>query len=254
MSRIGFKDDEESIEIIKKIKALPNIEIEGIFTHFACADEADKTSANRQFQRYMDFVEKLEQEGVTIPIKHVSNSASIIDLEDYQLDMVRSGIMTYGLYPSEEVNKEKIKLTPALSLKSHIIYIKEVEAGVGISYGSTFVTQRKSKIATIPVGYADGYPRALSSKGRVLIRGQYAPIVGRICMDQFMVDVTDIKGVQELDDVTLVGKDGENGITVEEVSKEHSFNYEFICGLTRRVPRVYYKNGKIRQIVDYLNA
>lgn len=254
MSRIGFKDDEESIEIIKKIKALPNIEIEGIFTHFACADEADKTSANRQFQRYMDFVEKLEQEGVTIPIKHVSNSASIIDLEDYQLDMVRSGIMTYGLYPSEEVNKEKIKLTPALSLKSHIIYIKEVEAGVGISYGSTFVTQRKSKIATIPVGYADGYPRALSSKGRVLIRGQYAPIVGRICMDQFMVDVTDIKGVQELDDVTLVGRDGENGITVEEVSKEHSFNYEFICGLTRRVPRVYFKNGKIRQIVDYLNA
>lgn len=253
MSRIGFKDDDESIETIKKIKKLPNLEVEGIFTHFACADEKDKTSANRQFERYMNFVDKLEQAGISIPVKHVSNSASIIDLEDFQLDMVRSGIMTYGLYPSEEVRKDKIKLRPALSFKSHIIYIKELEEGIGISYGSTFITKRKSKIATIPVGYADGYPRALSSKGRVLIRGQYAPIVGRICMDQFMVDVTDIEGVEELDDVILVGRDGDRCITVEEVAGEHSFNYEFICGLTRRVPRVYYKNGRLTQMIDYLN-
>lgn len=253
MNRIGFKDNEESVEMIRKIKELPNIEIEGIFTHFACADETDKTSAKRQYQRYADFVDRLEKAGVHIPIKHVSNSAAIIDLQSLRLDMVRSGIMTYGLYPSEEVSKEEIQLRPALSFKSHIIYIKEVDAGEGVSYGSTYVTTRKTKIATIPVGYADGYPRALSSKGRVLIRGQYAPIIGRICMDQFMVDVTDIEGVQELDDVTLVGKDGEHTITVEEVAAEHSFNYEFICGLTRRVPRVYYKKGKIIKIIDYLN-
>ena len=253
MSRIGFKDNEESVEIIKKIKELPNIEIEGIFTHFACADETDKTSAYHQFERYMNFVERLEEEGVVIPIKHVSNSAAIIDFEDTRLNMVRSGIMTYGLYPSDEVDHNKIILEPALSFKSHIIYIKEVEAGVGVSYGSTYVTKKKTKIATIPVGYADGYPRALSSKGRVLIRGQYAPIIGRICMDQFMVDVTDIEGVQELDSVTLVGCDGENKITAEEVSKEHSFNYEFICGLSKRVPRVYIENGRQTRMVDYLN-
>lgn len=253
MNRIGFKDNEESVETIRKIKELPNIEIEGIFTHFACADETDKTSANHQYQRYDAFVKRLEKAGIHIPIKHVSNSAAIIDLKSLRLNMVRSGIMTYGLYPSDEVNKDEIKLHPALSFKSHIIYIKEVEAGEGVSYGSTYVTARKTKIATIPVGYADGYPRALSSKGRVLIRGQYAPIIGRICMDQFMVDVTDIEGVQELDDVTLVGTDGDHTITVEEVAAEHSFNYEFICGLTKRVPRVYYKKGKLIQILDYLN-
>jgi alanine racemase len=253
MNRIGFKDCEESVEIIKKINKLPNIEIEGIFTHFACADELDKTSAKHQYERFRKFTEQLEEAGVCIPVKHVSNSAAIIDLKDYRLNMVRSGIMTYGLYPSEEVDKEEIKLQPALSFKSHIIYIKEVPAGQGVSYGSTYVTTRDTKIATIPVGYADGYPRALSSKGRVLIRGQYAPIIGRICMDQFMVDVTDVDGVQELDDVTLVGRDGEHVITVEEVSAEHSFNYEFICGLTRRVPRIYYQDGKLTKIVDYLN-
>lgn len=253
MNRIGFKDNEESIEIIRRIKELPNIEIEGIFTHFACADETDKKSAYHQYQRYSKFVERLEAVGVSIPIKHVSNSAAIMDLEDVRLDMVRSGIMTYGLYPSEEVNHDRIRLQPALSFKSHIIYIKEAEAGEGVSYGSTYVTTKKTKIATIPVGYADGYPRALSSKGRVLIRGQYAPIIGRICMDQFMVDVTDVEGVQELDDVTLVGQDGENVITVEEVANVNSFNYEFICGLTRRVPRVYYQKGKIIRTIDYLN-
>ncbi|MEE1314014.1 MAG: alanine racemase [Lachnospiraceae bacterium] len=253
MNRIGFKDNEESVEIIRKIKGLPNIEIEGIFTHFACADETDKTSAYHQYERYEKFVTRLEKAGISIPVKHVSNSAAIMDLEDVRLDMVRSGIMTYGLYPSEEVDHNKIKLQPALSFKSHIIYIKEVEAGEGVSYGSTYVTTRKTKIATIPVGYADGYPRALSSKGRVLIRGQYAPIIGRICMDQFMVDVTEVEGVEELDDVILVGRDGDHEITVEEVANVNSFNYEFICGLSRRVPRVYYQNGKLIRTIDYLN-
>lgn len=253
MNRIGFKDNEESIKIIQKIKELPNIEIEGIFTHFACADETDKTSAYHQYERYERFVKKLEENGIHIPIKHVSNSAAIMDLKDVRLDMVRSGIMTYGLYPSEEVDHDQIQLQPALSLKSHIVYIKEVGPGEGVSYGSTYVTKKKTKIATIPVGYADGYPRALSSKGRVLIRGQYAPIIGRICMDQFMVDVTDVEGVQELDNVTLVGRDGDNAITVEEVANVNSFNYEFVCGLSRRVPRVYYQNGKIIRTIDYLN-
>jgi alanine racemase len=252
MNRIGFQDTEESIETIGRIKELPNIEIEGIFTHFACADELDKTSAKQQYSRFIHFVERLEEAGISIPVKHVSNSAAIIDFDDYRLNMVRSGIMTYGLYPSEEVDQSKIVLEPALSLKTHIVYIKEVEAGQGVSYGLTYVTKRKTKIATIPVGYADGYPRALSSKGRVLIRGQYAPIIGRICMDQFMVDVTDVEGVQELDDVILVGKDGPLEITVEEVSAEHSFNYEFVCGLSKRVPRVYYQDGKMIKKIDYL--
>lgn len=251
MNRIGFKPTKESLEAIAAIKELPNISIDGMFTHFACADETDKTSANAQFERYMAFAEQLEAAGVPIPVKHVSNSASIIDLKDARLNMVRSGIMTYGLYPSEEVDHEEMILKPAMSFRTHIVYIKEVEEGEGISYNSTYVTKGKTKIATIPVGYADGYPRALSSKGRVLIRGQYAPIIGRICMDQFMVDVTNIEGVQELDDVTLVGWDGDQCITAEEVANVNSFNYEFVCGISRRVPRVYYKQGEIVQIDHY---
>lgn len=250
MNRIGFKICKESISTIKQISELPNIEITGAFTHFAKADEFDKTSALKQLDKYTNFVKELEQNGISIPTKHVSNSAAIIEFPHARFDMVRSGIMTYGLYPSEEVSKE-FPLYPAMSLKSHIVYIKELEAGEGISYGHIFVTKRKSKIATIPVGYADGYPRALSSKGRVLVRGQYAPIVGRVCMDQFMIDVTDIEGVSELDEVTLVGTDGDNRISVEEVANmAGSFNYEFVCGISKRVPRVYIEDGKVTQIVE----
>ena len=162
--------------------------------------------------------------------------------------MVRSGIITYGLYPSEEVSKDVLDLRPAMELKTHIVYIKEVEAGEGISYNHTYVTDKKTKIATIPVGYADGYPRSLSSKGKVLIRGQYAPIIGRICMDQFMVDVTNIEGVSVMDEVTLVGHDGNKMLTVEEVANEAgSFNYEFVCGIGKRVPRVYIRNGEMKE-------
>lgn len=252
MNRIGFKDCDENIEVIKQISQLPNIQITGIFTHFARADEEDKTAALKQLARYENFVNKLEDNGVSIPIKHISNSAGIIDFPQARFNMVRSGIMTYGLYPSKEVSMD-FPLYPALSLKSHIIFIKEVEEGQGISYNHTYITKRKSKIATIPVGYADGYPRALSSKGRVLVRGQYAPIVGRICMDQFMIDVTDIDGVTDLDEVTLVGRDGDNYISVEEVADmAGSFNYEFVCGLSRRVPRVYIENGEVTGVVNYL--
>lgn len=249
MSRIGFFDDEESIEEIKKISELKGIEIEGIFSHFACADEEDKTSANGQLMRFLAFTKKLEEEGIHIPIKHIANSAAIIDIPEAKLDMVRSGIATYGLYPSEEVKKDVLALKPAMEIKSHVSYVKEVESGVGVSYGSTYVTKGKTKIATIPVGYGDGYPRQLSSKGRVLIHGMSAPIIGRVCMDQFMVDVTNIPDVCQGDTVTLIGRDKEEFISVEEVANmSYSFNYEFICNVGKRIPRIYYRNNKVWNI------
>lgn len=251
MSRIGFSDKIENIKEIKKIAGLKGIKIEGIFSHFACADETDKTSAQKQLQRFLAFVKQLEAEGVLIPIKHIANSAGIIDLPESQLDMVRSGISTYGLYPSDEVNKNKLILKPAMEIKTHVSYIKEVDAGVGVSYGSTYVTTNKTRIATIPVGYGDGYPRLLSSKGRILIHGKSAPIIGRVCMDQFMVDVTDIDNVKQGDEVTLVGKDGDQSVSVEEIAAmAYSFNYEFICNVGKRIPRVYYHQGKIIEVKE----
>ncbi|MBS5934024.1 MAG: alanine racemase [Clostridiales bacterium] len=255
MTRIGFKDTVESIQIIKEISKLPNLIIEGLFTHFACADESDKTSVRKQLSRFLVFADKLEKEGIHIPVKHVSNSASIIDLPEANLDMVRSGIVTYGMYPSDEVNKNSLMLQPALTLKSNVVYVKEVEAGTGISYNSTYITEHDSVIATIPVGYADGYPRQLSSKGRVLIHGKSAPIVGRVCMDQFMVDVTNIPDVKEGDMVTLIGRDGDESISIEEVANlVGSFNYELVCDIGKRVPRVYYKEGKKVGTADYYNC
>lgn len=249
MNRIGFKPTKESLEVVKKISKLPNIKIEGIFTHFACADEVDKTSAKKQKAEYDKFIVWLLEEGIDIPVKHVSNSAAIIDMDDWRMDMVRSGIITYGLYPSEEVAKNVLELRPALELKTHIVHIKEIEAGEGISYNHTFITKRKTKVATIPVGYADGYPRALSSKGRVLIRGQYAPIIGRICMDQFMVDVTEIENVSVMDDVTLIGMDGNRQISVEEIANiTGTINYEIVCDISKRVPRVYIRNGEMKEM------
>ncbi|HEX3021781.1 MAG TPA: alanine racemase [Lachnospiraceae bacterium] len=255
MSRIGFTDTKESIEIIKEISKLDNLVIDGLFTHFACADEADKTSVRKQLSRYLDFVEELENEGIDIPVKHVSNSAGIIDLPEANLDMVRCGISTYGLYPSEEVSRNHLHLQPALSLISNVVFVKEVKAGIGISYNSTFVTRKDTIVATIPVGYGDGYPRQLSSKGRVLIHGKTAPILGRVCMDQFMVDVTDIPDVIEGDKVILIGGEGEDQITIEEVANmAGSFNYELVCDIGKRVPRVYYKDGCKIGTADYYNC
>lgn len=251
MSRIGYSDKIESIQEIKRIASLEGIRIEGMFSHFACADETDKTSAKRQLQCYLDFVNQLEEEGIIIPVKHISNSAGIIDLPEAQLDMVRSGISTYGLYPSEEVNKEILELKSTMEIKTHVSYVKDVDAGIGVSYGSTYVTAKKTKIATIPVGYGDGYPRILSSKGRILIHGKSAPIIGRICMDQFMVDVTDIDNVKQGDTVTLIGKDGSEFISVEEIADmAYSFNYELICNVGKRIPRIYYEKGKIIDIKE----
>ncbi|TAH68485.1 MAG: alanine racemase, partial [Anaerolineaceae bacterium] len=230
MSRLGFSDSTWSVQTIKEIASLEGIYIDGLFSHFAKADEADKDSAKDQIRRFKQFDQLLSQEGIHIPTRHFSNSAGMIEFPEAEYDMVRCGIVTYGIYPSEVVNHSVIDLIPAMELKSHVVYIKEVEVGTGISYGSTFITNRRTKVATIPVGYADGYSRNMSNVGKVIIRGQYAPIIGRICMDYFMVDVTDIDGISQGDVVTLLGRDGECIISVETLAQwSHSFPYEMIC-------------------------
>lgn len=253
MGRIGFPPVDSSIDKIEKISKLPNLEIEGIFTHFAKADEVDKAYTGKQFKNYKWVIERLEDKNIQIPIKHVSNSAATIDLPEYNLNMVRGGIMIYGLYPSDEVDKEKVSLKPAMTLKAKISHLKEVPEGTGISYGQIFVTKRKSKIATIPIGYADGFTRLLTSKAEVAIKGKRAPIVGKICMDQCMIDVTDIEDVKVGDEVVLFG-DGTNGVPhIDEVAEKlGTINYEIVCMVGRRVPRVYIKDGKIIKIIDYL--
>ena len=240
MSRIGFMPVKDNIDVIRAVSELPGIEIEGIFTHFARADESTPEAAREPLEKYMIFIRELENRGIQIPIKHTANSASIIQFPESWLDMVRSGITTYGLYPSEEVPKDVLAFQPALQWKSVVSFVKRIHPGTSVGYGGTFTAERETVVATIPVGYADGVKRDLSGKGRVLVHGEYAPILGRICMDQFMVDVTDIDGVSEGDVVTLIGRDGENSISVEEVAgMSHSFNYEYVCGISSRVPRKY---------------
>ena len=252
MGRIGFQPCDESAEIIKEIAALNNIEIDGMFTHFACADSKDKASVNRQIERFTNFVAKVKSEGVSLPIVHCYNSASIVDFDKPLFDMVRCGIITYGLEPSDEVSKTNIKLQKVMSIKSHVAYVKKVGAGFTVSYGSTYVTDKETEIATIPVGYGDGYPRTLSNKGMVLIGGHFAKIIGRVCMDQFMVDVTGL-GVSRGDEVILMGSDGENSITAEDIGDlSGRFNYELVCDINKRVPRVYIKNGEIIAVDDAL--
>jgi alanine racemase len=241
MTRIGFQVTEEDAEEIREIAALPDLELEGMFTHFACADQKDKTYCSGQLHKFDRMTEMLEKRGVRFPIRHVCNSAGIMEFDRYRYDMVRSGIVTYGLYPSEEVEKANLDLMPALEWKSRVIHVKEVPAGLGVSYGATYITRKPlTRIATVSAGYADGYPRALSSRGRVLIHGEYAPILGRVCMDQFMVDVSGIPGVKVEDVVTLAGRDGKNRISIEEVADPAArFNYEMVCGISQRVPRIY---------------
>ncbi len=245
MSRIGFQISEKNADEIARIAALPNIMIEGIFTHFAKADETDKTFTKDQAENYDKMIRWLLERGVEIPLHHISNSAGIMDLPQYNLNLVRAGIILYGLWPSDEVMKENMDLKPLLSLKSHIVHVKELEDGRCISYGGTYRVSGTQKIATVPVGYGDGYPRSLSNKGYVLIHGQKAPICGRVCMDQFMVDVSEIADVQTGDEVTLIGTDGAETVTMEELGDlSGRFNYEFACDLGKRIPRVYWRNGE----------
>ena len=252
MGRIGVLPNQEGIDIISKISQLPGLEIEGIFTHFSKSDEKDKTFANRQLALFQQFYGELEKVGIKIPIHHASNSAGILELPHANLDLVRAGITLYGLEPSHEIEENFIQMRPVLTLQSHIVYLKEVPAGTPISYGGTFVTQRNTKIATIPVGYGDGYPRKLSNCGSVLVKGKRAPIIGRVCMDQFMVDVTDIKDISYQDVVTLIGDSDGERITMEEIGDlSGRFNYELACDLGKRIPRVYRRNGSIVRTKDY---
>lgn len=252
MARLGFSAEESSIEEIKEIAELPNLVLEGAFTHFAKADEEDKTFTMMQLEKFEWMTQRLEEEGVTFPYVHASNSAGIIDVRRADYNLVRAGIAIYGLYPSEEVDKEKVQLKPALSLKSHIAFVKDIPAGTPVSYGGDFVSEHQMRIATIPIGYGDGYPRSLSDTGYVLIRGKKAPIIGRICMDQFMVDVSDIPEVKFGDKVTLIGRDQEEYLPVEKLSElSGRFNYEFVCDLGKRIPRVYVQDGKVEEQVDY---
>ena len=252
MGRIGFPVTEESADTIRRICSLPNVCPEGMFTHFAKADEADRSYTRMQQDGFMCMKEQLEKRNVSIRYYDCDNSAGIIDFPDMKHDLARAGISTYGMYPSDEVDKSAVDLKPALSLKSHVIFVKEVEPGTSISYGGTFTADRKMRIATVPVGYGDGYPRSLSNKGYVLIRGKKARILGRVCMDQFMVDVTDIPDAAFMDQVTLIGSDGEELITVDDLAElSGRFNYEFVCCLSKRIPRVYRRGGEIILQTDY---
>lgn len=247
MGRIGFQPNEESLDVIKRIDELENITIDGMFTHFACADMKDKTSFNKQKKIFLDFTSKVKNNGIKIPVKHMCNSAAIMDYDGDYLDMVRSGIITYGLYPSDEVIAENLPMKPVMSLRSHIAHVKKVSEGFTVSYGSTFVTDRETVIATVPVGYGDGYPRSLSNLGKVIINGKLAPIIGRVCMDQMMVDVTNVPDVKRGDQVTLWGTDGNLTISVEELAELCGrFNYEFVCDINKRVKRIYIKDGEIK--------
>ena len=252
MSRIGFQPTEEAADLCAAIVKLPNITAEGLFSHFATADCADLSKAREQAEKFDDFCAMLDARGVHIPIRHLDNSAGLMNFP-HHYDMVRSGIVTYGIYPSTEVPTAKLPLRPALQWLSRVTHVKELPAGRAISYGGTFVTDRPTMVATVPVGYADGYRRSLSGKFYVLIHGKKAPILGRICMDQLMVDVTDIPNVELDDVVTLVGRDGDEVITMEQIADAaDSFNYEFVCGISRRVPRIYCRGGREVRSVHYL--
>ena len=253
MGRIGITPDEEGLEFVRFLIEHPELEVEGIFTHFAKSDEADKTSANHQLELFQNFIDKIQTElGITIPVKHCSNSAAILEMPQANMDMVRAGITTYGLYPSEEVSKDIVPLRAAMSLYSHIVYCKMIHAGQSVSYGGLFTAQKDTRVATIPVGYGDGYPRSLSGRGYVLIHGKRAPILGRVCMDQFMVDISEIPEAMDGDKVTLLGMDGTERITAEELGElSGRFNYEFVCDLGKRIPRVYIQHGEITEVRDY---
>ena len=252
MSRIGFPVTEEAADLCARIARLPGLVTEGIFSHFATADSADLSRSRKQAELFDTFCDMLKARGVAIPIRHLNNSAGLMNF-DAHYEMVRAGIVTYGMYPSDEVSPELLSLKPALQFFSKVTFVKTLPAGKEISYGGTYTTTKETVVATIPVGYADGYRRSLSNKFYCLIHGKRAPILGRVCMDQMMVDVTDIPDVKPGDRVTLVGTDGEETITMEQIAAAaDSFNYEFVCGISRRVPRIYVSGGQKVHSVHYL--
>ncbi|MCR5390630.1 MAG: alanine racemase [Lachnospiraceae bacterium] len=240
MGRIGIEPSDRGLEFVRQVSLMGNLEIEGIFTHFARADEKDKENALHQAKLFKDFTAKLEDEGIHIPLKHCSNSAAIIDMPDLHMDIVRSGIITYGLWPSDEVDKHNIDLKPAMEIKSAVIYIKDIEKGTPVSYGGTYVAEKTTRVATVSIGYADGFPRSLSNKGIVLINGKRYHVIGRVCMDQLMVDIEMNDEISVGDVVTIVGRDGDEEITMDEFAAlSDRINYEAVCDIGKRVPRVY---------------
>ncbi|NSB13174.1 alanine racemase [Clostridium beijerinckii] len=254
MGRIGFLPTEKAIDDICKICSLEGLEVIGIFTHFSTSDEKDKEYTNEQFEKFTNLLKKLSNLNIEIPIKHVSNSGAIMDMPETYLDAVRAGIILYGYYPSNEVKKENLSLKPALTLKATITRVQEMDAGMSISYGRTFKTKRRSLIATIPIGYADGYSRLLAKNAKVIINGQFAPIVGRICMDQCMIDITDINGdIKVGDEVIVLGEQDGLRFNADDFAEiMGTINYEILCMLKYRIPRVYVKNGKIFNVRNYL--
>ena len=254
MSRLGFvagEDNSEAVEEILKIYKLPNIEIDGIFSHLACADEKDRENTEKQLALFLKFVSDLEAVGVNIPCKHIANSAAIMMYPEAHLDMVRAGVILYGMYPSEDVDKSKLSIKPVMSLKSRITLIKETEEGMGVSYGKTYITDKKTKIATIPIGYADGYTRCLSHKAKMEAGGKICSVIGRICMDQCMIDVSDVHNINIGDEVTIFG---DGLITADNVADwMNTINYEVLCLVSKRIPRIYKEKGREVFTVNYLD-
>lgn len=249
MSRIGFLPCEESLDEIDRIFELPNLRITGVFTHFSTADSADKSFTKEQFERFLYMTDGIEARGHKGLIRHCANSAAIIDLPEMQLDMVRAGIIIYGMFPSGEVGRD-INLMPAMSIKTHVSYVKELPAGIGVGYGRTYYTDKLTKIATVPVGYADGYSRQLSNRARMIVNGEYANVIGNVCMDQLMLDITHIDNVKMGDEVTVMGVCGDKSVSAEELGEmTGTINYEIVCGIGKRVPRVYIKNNAVVKTV-----
>lgn len=253
MGRIGFLPTENALSDVSEICSLKGLEVIGIFTHFSTSDENDKTYTNEQFAKFSAFTNKLSDLGIKIPLRHVSNSGAIMDMPETYLDAVRAGIILYGYYPSNEVNKNNLAIKPALILKACITRVQEMDEGMYISYGRTFKTERKSLIATLPIGYADGYSRLFAKNGKVIINGKFAPIVGRICMDQCMIDVTDVGEVKVGDKVILLGEEGNLKFNADDIAEiMGTINYEILCMLKYRVPRVYIKDGTVFNVRNYL--
>lgn len=253
MGRIGFLPNDESCEVVYNISKLPNIVIEGVFCHFSTADEKDKTYTYKQVEKFDDFYAKLRARKVYIKMRHIANSAAIIDLPETHYEAVRPGIIIYGYYPSDEVNKENIDLLPVMTLKTNVVHIKTLPAGEYVSYGRKYKTEKETVIATLPIGYADGYTRLLFGKAKVILKGKFAPVIGKICMDQCMIDITEIQGVKVGDEVILIGEDGKNKFTADMIGELiGTISYEVVCMIGKRVPRVYTKNGVVVKIRKYV--
>jgi alanine racemase len=253
MGRVGYIPSEEAILEIKRISSLKNLKIEGIFSHFATADEVSKEFSHRQYEKFNNTIKQLESEGIKFEVRHISNSAAIIDMPETYYDAVRPGIMLYGYYPSDEVIKERLELKPVMTLKANVVHVKVVPENTPVSYGRKFYTKKESKIATLPFGYADGFTRLLFGKVKVIVDGKLVPVVGRICMDQCMIDVSECGDVKVGDEVIVMGECGNIRNNADDYAQIlGTINYEILCMVAKRVPRVYYENGRIIKVKNYV--